>query len=69
MSEFADVRRSRIKPEIAAAASRAAERVARRVRDALDRKCTMRSRKETPRPPGDMTYELWHELCRVAPSA
>ena len=40
--------------EAALAVSRAAERVARRVRDALDRRRTMRTRKSTPRQPGEV---------------
>ena len=40
--------------EIKLAVGRAAERVARRVRDALDRKRTMRTRKTTPRQMGDL---------------
>lgn len=54
MSEFGDAHRSRIKPDIASAVSRAAERVARRVRDALERERTMGSRKNTPGQPGDV---------------
>ena len=34
--------------EVASAVGRAAERVARRVKDALDRKCTMRTRMSSP---------------------
>ncbi len=40
--------------EVASAVGRAAERVARRVRDGLDRKRTMRTRTNTPEPPGDV---------------
>ena len=39
--------------DVASAVGRAAERVARRVRDALDRRRTMRTRKSTPPKAGD----------------
>jgi putative sigma-54 modulation protein len=40
--------------EVAAAVGRAAERVARRVRDALDRRRTLRTRTTTPRETDDL---------------
>ncbi len=40
--------------EVASAVGRAAERVARRVRDALDRKRTLRTRTNSPSRPGDV---------------